>query len=640
MPVRIGVVVMQSNSHRESIHFGPFELKLRSEELCRDQVAVKLPPQPFKVLVLLAEKAGQLVTREEIQSQIWGDSTFVDFDKGLNFCIKQIREALGDNAQSPRYIETLPRRGYRFIAEVDNPDDDAQSDQSSAEEPAPIRKPIQLFRWRALALTFALLLPLIIYIAWHRFASPSIQPAGKIMLVVLPFENLNTDSTEDYFSDGLTEEMITQLGRLRPARLGVIARTTALTYKKTGKDIRQIGRELGVSYVLEGSVRKEADRVRITAQLIQVEDQTHLWAETYERSPRDMLELQSEVAGRVARSLALELLPAPRTDHPSSRANDPEAFDAYLKGRFLITKDTLPDLERSILYFEQAIEKDPAFAPAYVAFVEARVLLTTWKNTPAGEILPKAKDYALKALELDPTFGEAYSALGSVNFWLEWNWMESEANIKRALELNPSNPNTHILYADYLLARGQVEAAASEIRQAIELDPVSLLTNGLSAFCYLRARMYDDAIAQGNRMLELEPKSPAAHHCLWSAYIYKGMYKEALDIRRKQGILGGAKQKDMDALGRGDPREVIIGLRRRNVESMKNWVKKGEIMPALELADAYAELGGKDEAFEWLEKSFAAREPFLIFLKTSPRYDSLHSDPRFADLTRRLGLGQ
>jgi TolB-like protein/DNA-binding winged helix-turn-helix (wHTH) protein len=637
---------MQPDGRRELIRFGPFELKLRSEELCRDGVAVKLPPQPFKVLVLLAQNAGQLVTREEIQSEIWGDGTFVDFDKGLNFCIKQIREALGDNAQSPRYIETLPRRGYRFIAAIDdngaslesagNRLEDSLTERVESEAPSP-EKSLRGFRWQAVAVVAVLLLPLIIYLVWHRLAAQTNPPAGKIMLAVLPFENLNADSNEDYFSDGLTEEMITQLGRLQPARLGVIARTTALTYKKTGKDIRQIGRELGVSYVLEGSVRREADRVRITAQLIQVEDQTHLWAETYERNERDVLQLQSEVASHVARSLAIELLPAPRPDSIRARTSQPEAYDAYLKGRYLITKDTLPDLERSLPYFEQAIEKDPAFAPAYVAFVEARVLWTTWVNNPAGEALPKTRDYALKAVELDPTFAEAYAALGSVNFWLEWNWPEAEANIKQAIRLNPSNPNTHILYANFLLARGQDEAYANEVKVAVQLDPVSLLTNGLSAYIYLRARMYDDAIIQGNRMLELEPKSPAAHECLTRAYIHKGMYKEAIDIIRRYRTLTGAKQQDIDALN-GDAKEVISRTLRPDIKGMETALAKGEKIPALYVAATYINAGEKDRAFEWLEKSFVASEPHLIFLRTDPRYDAIHADPRFDELSRRIGL--
>jgi TolB-like protein/DNA-binding winged helix-turn-helix (wHTH) protein len=625
---------MQPNG-RESIRFPPFELMLGSEELLKSGEAVKLPPQPFKVLVLLVSRAGQLVTREEIQSRIWGDDTFVDFDKSLNFCIRQIREALDDNAQSPRYIETLPRRGYRFIAEID--DADARTRQTAAQNRKSTVSQIPSVRWRAMGLVFALLLPLIAYIAWSRFSSPSVEP-DKIMLAVLPFENLDADSSQDYFSDGLTEEMITQLGRLRPTRLGVIARTTALTYKKTRKDIRQIGRELGVSYVLEGSVRREADRVRITAQLIKVEDQTHLWAETYERSERDILQLQSEVARRVARSLSLELLPP--LGRAPTRANDPEAFDAYLKGRFLITKDTLPDLERSLPYFKQAIEKDPSFAPAYVAFVEARVLLAVWKNSPAGEVLTEAKDYALKAVELDPRLGEAYAAMGAVNFWLEWRWEEAEANIKRALDLNPSNPNTRILYANFLLSRGEREAAAREIRQATELDPVSLLTNGMSAYFYLRARMYDEAISQGRRMLELEPKSPAAHDCLYTAFKYKGEYEEAKKILRAQMTLSGAKQEDIDSLDKKDAKEFIAYIARRDLERMKKSLADGERIPALSCASVYINLGDKDRALEWLEKSLAAREPFLVFLKIHPRYDGLRSDPRFSALALSLEAGR
>jgi TolB-like protein/DNA-binding winged helix-turn-helix (wHTH) protein/Flp pilus assembly protein TadD len=642
---------MQSNGHKyQSIRFGPFELKLKSGELCRDGATVKLPPQPFKVLSLLAENAGQLVTREEIQQQVWGTDTFVDFDKGLNFCIKQIREALGDNAQSPQYIETLPRRGYRFIAPVENiativiPSHESaepqklQSTHSAPSAAAAPGKPLRIFQWRTLGVALLLLLPLVVYFFWQRFASQARPPAKKIMLAVLPFENLNGDTAEDYFSDGLTEEMITQIGGLRPERLSVIARTTSLTYKNAKKDIRQIGRELGVSYVLEGSVRREADRVRITVQLIQVSDQTHLWAETYERNERDMLQLQSDVANRVARSLALELLPVSSSDSIEVRSSNPEAYEAYLKGRYLVTKDTLPDLERSIPYFDQAAEKDPNFAPAYAAATDARVLLTTWNNTSALEALSKAKADALKSVELNPAFAEAHAALGSVNFYFEWNWPEAEANIKRAIELNPSNPNIHILYADYLISQGQRRAARSHIEQAIQLDPVSLLTNGLSAYAYLRARQYDEAIAQAKRMIELEPKSPAAHYCLISAYNFKGMYEEARDLILKRMVEEAAEPKYIDALKQGDAKEAVERLERRQFEGLKEALSKGEKINATWVAQVSAKMGDKDMAFEWLEKAYAERLPSLVYLNIHPVWDSLHQDPRFADLARRLGL--
>ncbi|MGA9769934.1 MAG: winged helix-turn-helix domain-containing protein [Blastocatellia bacterium] len=645
---------MQSNGHKDlSIRFGPFELKLQSGELYRDNATVKLPPQPFKVLSLLAENAGQLVTREEIQRRVWGNDTFVDFDKGLNFCIKQIREALGDNAQSPRYIETLPRRGYRFIAPVENlastidlssheqkPEfTHPQPERSSAPpDETAARKPLRIFQWRTVAIIFLMLLPLALYLLWQRGTFSPSPPVGKIMLAVLPFENLNGDTAEDYFSDGLTEEMITQIGGLSPERLGVIARTTALTYKNANKDIRQIGRELGVGYVLEGSVRRESDRVRITAQLIQVSDQTHMWAETYERSERDLLQLQSDVALRVARSLALELLPSSSKDSTSARSSNPEAYEAYLKGRYLVTKDTLPDLERSIPYFDQATQKDPNFAPAYAAATDARVLLTTWNNTSAIEVLSKAKADALKAVELNPRFAEAHAALGFVNFQFEWNWTEAEANIKRAVELNPSNPNIHILFADYLISQGQTQAAMSHIQQAIQLDPVSLLTNGLSAYAYLRARQYDAAIAQAERMIELEPKSPAAHYCLISAYSYKGMYAEARDRMLEQMIESGAEPEYIDALKQGDAKAAINRMERRQFEGLKEALSKGEKVDATWVAQLSARMGDKDMAFEWLEKAYAERLPSLVFLNAHPVWDSLHQDPRFKALARRIGL--
>lgn len=658
---------MQTNG-KEFIRFGPFELRLRSGELCRDGAMIKLPPQPFKVLVFLVEQAGEMVTREEIQQEIWGESTFVDFDKGLNFCIKQIREALGDNAQSPRYIETLPRRGYRFIAQVEdnttrasiittssengeaisiesyNSDTGTQSEPEAHEtvesSVSSNSNPFRLTRRLAAVIAFLALLSVSSYIVWIRFASHTNPPVEKIMLAVLPFENLNQDSAQDYFSDGLTEEMIAQLGRLRPQRLGVIARTTALTYKKTDKDIRQIGRELSVSFVLEGSVRREADRVRITAQLIQVSDQTHLWADTFERSERDLISIQSEVASRVARALALELLPAQESNPISNRTTQPEVYEAYLKGRYLIIKDTLEDFERSIPFFEQAIERDPAFAPAYVGATQSRVFIATWRNLPAAEMLPKAKADALKAVELDPNSAEAYAALASVNFWLEWNWAETERNIKRSLELNPSDPHSHLLYANYLLTRGQLEAGIAEVRQALELDPVSLLTNGLSAFFYLRARQYDDAITQCGKMLDIEPRSPSAHYCLRMAYIFKGMYREALDVVRKEMALDGAKQEVIDSMTAGDPKEAITRLQRSGLEYMKEAMAKGSRISASSLAWSYASLGEKAEAFEWLEKSIAAREPMAVYFYVHPSYDSLRSDARFAALAQNAGLAR
>jgi TolB-like protein/DNA-binding winged helix-turn-helix (wHTH) protein len=629
----------------DTISFGPFELRIQSGELCRDGATVKLAPQPFKVLLLLAETGGQLVTRKELQEKIWGADTFVDFDKGLNLCIAQIREALDDDAQSPRFIETLPRRGYRFIARVERVVPGGETESSGSPEPGlRARGGGQLFginKTTAVILSLILLLAaatVLVYFRVPQTLSKSAPPGTKSMLLVLPFENLTNDPSQDYFSDGLTEEMITTLGSLQPKRLGVIARTTALTYKNSGKDIRQIGEELRVGYVLEGSVRREAGRIRITSQLIQVGDQTHLWAETYDRNEKDVLDIQRDVASRVASSLSLELLPASYSEVLAGKLAKPEAYDAYLKGRYLITKDTLPDLERSIPYFDRAIAEDPNFAPAYAAQVEALVLIGDWTGMNAEPNIPKAKAAALKAVELNPAYAEAYAALGSVNFWLEWNWRDAEINLKRALELNPNNPLTHQRYGEYLLARGRTDDGAREINEALKLDPVSLLTTGLAAFAQLHAGQYDDAIALSNRMLELEPKSPAAHNCLFRAYVGKGNYAEAVNITRGRMVLAGHKPEEIESLNRGNPRDVLEAQFRDTRRQMEESAKKGERVWTMFLAWMYVREGNKDRAFEWLEKAFGERAPFLVYLNVDPIWDPLRSDPRFGRLNRLTAL--
>ncbi|HEU4388308.1 MAG TPA: winged helix-turn-helix domain-containing protein [Blastocatellia bacterium] len=639
----------------DTIAFGPFELLLQSGELLRDGETVKLSPQPFKVLWFLAENDGRLVGRKELQEKIWGTETFVDFDKGLNLCIAQIREALGDDAQAPRFIETLPRRGYRFIAKVEkrtapvsapdaarpitgpetNQPPGGQDSTSGKDSDRRIlgMKRTPFFFIAAIVVLMAVWI-VVEYLPVPQSRSRSAASAAKAMLLVLPFENLTNDPSQDYFSDGLTEEMITTLGSLQPKRLGVIARTTALTYKKSGKDIRQIGRELGVSYVLEGSVRREAGRLRITSQLIQVDDQTHLWAETYDRNETDVLNIQRDVALRVASSLSFELLPSSYSEVAAARTTRPEAYDAYLKGRYLITKDNLQDLERSIPYFDRALAEDPNFAPAYAAQVEALVLISDWTGRSTDSNVAKAKAAALKAVEVNPAYAESYAALGSVNFWLEWNWADAEANLKRALEINPNNPLTHVRYGEYLFARGRAEEGASEINEAVKLDPVSLLTTGLSAFAQLHAGRYDEAIALSYRMLELEPKSPAAHECLFRAYVGQNKYAQAVDITERRLSLSGSKRPDGETRARANPKDFIEAHFREDLAQMEAAAKKGERVWDMYLAWLYTRAGRKDQAFECLEKALTERAAFLVYLNVDPLWDSLRSDPRFGHLNR------
>lgn len=456
------------------------------------------------------------------------------------------------------------------------------------------------------------------------------------MLAVLPFDNLNPDLTDDYFSDGLTEEMIAQLGHLHPDRLGVIARTTALTYKHASKDIQQIGRELGVHYVLEGSVRRESSRVRITTQLIQVKDQTQLWSETYDRDEQDILWMQAEVATRVARSLEVELLP--QNQPASVHLPHPEAYDAFLKGRYLVSKDTLPDFERSLGYFEQAVQKDPTFAAAYARLAETLVLIVTWRNTASPELIAKAKVAAEKAVTLDPALPEALAALGAVNFWLEWNWLEAEKNITQALALNPSDPAVHLLYASLLLTKEQTTAAHQEIQQALALDPVSRLTNGIAAYCYLRAGQLDQAVIQSRRMLELEPESAVGYSCLTSAYFFQGKYQMAQDLWHQRLLQLGDKNKWLTRLHPNEPERGIADVNRAILEQMMKRLQQGEPVPASSIASIHLSLGNQEQGIEWLEKAVASREPLIVFLKTHPAYARLRTDLRFQKLIHHLGL--
>jgi TolB-like protein/DNA-binding winged helix-turn-helix (wHTH) protein/tetratricopeptide (TPR) repeat protein len=638
-------------TQNETIRFGAFELKLRSGELYREGTVVKLPPQPYKVLLLLIRNAGQLITRNELQEKIWGTDVYVDFDKGLNLCIAQIREALGDDAQSPRYIETLQRRGYRFIANIDQDAFPLHEQPDEAEFPEQVSMAMtprlnEKVRGSFLRPTLVFSLMALIFIVTATafyFRSHSSSPNSnttetKSMLLVLPFENLTNDPAQDYFSDGLTEEMITRLGSLQPKRLGVIARTTALTYKKTTKDIRQIGDDLGVNYVLEGSVRREAGRLRITSQLIQVNDQTHLWAETFDRDETDVLDIQREVVIRIASSLSLELLPSSHSEVAADREAKPEAYDAYLKGRYLITKDTPEDLERSIPYFDQAIAEDPDFAPAYAAQVEALVLLSDWTGSTSIANLPKAKAAALKAVELNPSYAEAYAALGSVQFWLEWDRSNAEINFKRAVELNPYNPLTRLNFGRCLLAKGETDAAVNEINEALKLDPVSLLTTGLAAFAQLQAGRYDEAIALSNRMLELEPKSWAARECLFQAYVNKGNYPQALNIDRERMIMSGAKPKDLQLLGIGSPKDVLETRFRKNLHQMQESVGNSEKVSIMYAAWLAMTLAKNDEALLWLEKGISERSPFIMYLGINPIWNPLRSDSRFVDLSKRTAF--
>jgi TolB-like protein/DNA-binding winged helix-turn-helix (wHTH) protein len=630
-------------SEEATIRFGGFELALKSGELRKNGDIVRLQPQPFKVLVFLASHPGQTVTRQELQQAVWDGETFVDFEHGLNFCIKQIRNALGDDAQSPRLIETLPRRGYRFIAEIEklngSPMIESGPDsalQSKGAEPVTVRTPPNASTpagW-SFATTLALIGAIVVaaliagYFLW-RSANKLAAPKPKLMLVVLPFENLSGDPEQDYFSDGMTEEMIARLGQLEPKTLGVIARTSAMTYKGANKDIARIGRELGVSFVVEGSVRREQDKVRITAQLIQVSDQTHLWSESYDRSTGDALSVQRQVANQIASALAIELLGDKKSEARSS--SSAEAVDAYLRGRYLWNKGNRENVMRSVEYFNQAIERDPNYAAAFAGLANSyRLLGMNYALLPA-EAYPKAMDAALRAVELDPTCADGYVSLGTIKFRYEWKWEEAERHFRRALEINSSFGMAHHDYAWFLVAMQRFDEGIEQIKLAQRFDPLSPLANSDVGWVYLMARRYDEAIEQINRTLELEPTFGSALACLERAYTLKGQQREALEtLVRETG------QKGVSARN-GDPAKAIEMLYRKRLEGKLEAIKK-QRSSSYSVATICAAAGERDQAFEWLERAFRERDPMLVAVMTDPAFDALRSDARFVALIKQIGF--
>lgn len=649
------------SSDNGSIRFGEFELEPKSGELRKAGLPVKLQPQPLRVLVLLASNPGELITREEIQQAIWEGVTFVDFEHGLNFCIKQIRAALGDNAQAPRFIETLPRRGYRFIAAVEqNSKETSQIVATSGRNDSTTDHTLEAgvsvegellahhpgsatslgagsLVAPAAAVAIALLLIVGGYTAWKLLAKGPAPGRGKVMLGVMPFENLSGDPEQEYFSDGMTEELIAQLGSLQPAKLGVIARTSAMTYKRGNRDIGQIGSELRVDYVLEGSVRREADRVRITAQLIQVSDQTHLWSESYDRSTQNTLVVQTDVARNIARILALKLLPGERTSRSADAAISAEAFDAFLKGRYLWNKGRSDDVEKSIGFYNHALDLAPGYAPALAGLANSYILLGMYYTIPPIDAYSKAKPAATRALELDEGLAEAHTALGTILFRFDWAWPEAEAQFKRAIELNPSYGRAHHDYAWLLVALERFDEAVIEIKRAQELDPLSPLANSDVGWVYLRARRYDDAINQIERTLELEPEFASAQACLERAYRLKGMNKEAVDSARKSMIRSGATPQELSALENRDSEAAMTSVLLWRLRKAEKTARSRATSP-YRFAAQHAELGDKDAAFEWLERAFNERDSELVSLKVDPAFDGVRSDPRYPSLLKRIGF--
>jgi TolB-like protein/DNA-binding winged helix-turn-helix (wHTH) protein/Flp pilus assembly protein TadD len=628
------------------LRFDTFELDLRSSELRKRGVKLRLQGQPMQVLAILLQSAGNLVTREELSSQLWPADTFVDFDHSLHNAIGRIREVLGDSAEIPRYIETLPRRGYRFIAPVE----EVQAPRILAvngyktREAAPVVPPTarQSKARAALGLTLLILAATGSALWLARAVSRPTSAAPRLRsIAVLPLENLSGDPSQEYFADGMTEELITDLAKLSALR--VISRTSVMKYKGTKKGLPEIAKELNVDGVVEGSVMRSGNRVRITAQLLHAPTDKHLWADAYERDLGDVLKLQSEVAQAIAKQVRAQLTPQQEAHLRAARTVNPEAYEAYLRGRYYLSNQfTMAEpLNMAKNYFEESIRKDPGFALAYSGLADSYVYLAFFGRgkLPPDRAYRSAKEALGKALELDDSIGEAHDTLGLLSWRFEWNWDAAEREFNHAIALAPSYSCAHEDHAEYLSFMGRRADALAEIAKSNELDPgpSSAMTE---SGAYYQLRDFESLVETSRRGVASYPNEWVEHNNLGVGFEGTGKRLEAISEYQKAIEMSNG---DQDATASLAHAFAVIGRRSEAEKILRDFERKSKstYVSPYAIATIYAGLGEKDKAFELLERAYQERSLDLSWhLKADLRIDNLRSDPRFQDLARRVGYPQ
>jgi TolB-like protein/tetratricopeptide (TPR) repeat protein len=571
------------------LRFGSFELHLRSRELQHGTTCIRLQEQPFEILLMMLQRPGDVVTRDELRDRLWPRGTFVDFEHSLNAAVKRLRSALGDEADNPRFVETLPRRGYRFIG--------ALTPEPTAQQPA--------------------------------------RP--KVRLAVLPFVDLSECSEHGYFADGLTEEMIAQLGQLCKSRIGVISRYSSMVFKDSNRRAREIGETLQVDYLLEGSARREGDRVRITARLIETASETHLWVETYESYLTDYLSVQTDVAARVARSLATELIPdEPHAAQPVS--SNAAAYQDYLKGRYYWNMLADQGLAPALVHFERATRLDPSFALAYVGMARAQLLKAEYYGTMPRPVLEAARQSVKRALDLDPQLFEAHLALGEVRRMLEWDWRGAERAYTEAIVLNPSHETAHRSYGLLLAALGRPTEALRESDRACEMDPLCVVVNsGGNAWVRYLVGDYVGAVARSREAVQMEPGYLVAHRVLAAAYLLSGRESDAITVLENALSSSGEDPVILAWLAHA---RAVTGCRTvaADLVNRLHCLADTRHLPSYHLALALVGLGDLDGAFAALEQATVDADPALICLRVEPRFEPLRSDTRYTRLIELLGL--
>jgi TolB-like protein/DNA-binding winged helix-turn-helix (wHTH) protein/Tfp pilus assembly protein PilF len=636
-------------THHYSVRFGAFEVDLEAGELRKNGIRIKLQEQPFHLLRVLLEHPQQVITREELQKQLWPEDTFVDFEQGLNRAMAKLRDALGDSSDNPRFIQTLARKGYRFLAPVDNHDvpvltavNKPDRITSSTTTASDARGEVRRSRKGPTIVAAAVLLLLVVggtVWTWNlrsrRLQRASSSPIRSV--AILPIANLSGDPSQEYFADAMTDGLITDLARI--GIFQVTSRSSVMQYKFVNKPLPQIAHELQVDAIIEGSVSRSANQTRLDIKLVRSPSDRYLWVQTYERDIRDTVSLQNDVAEDITQEIAAKLNPEQKSRLPLDRRIDPQAQDDYFQGRYFWNKRTEEGYNKAIEHFERAIHAEPKYAQAYAGLADSYALLGSWPNQTVSRsiAMPKAKAAAIKALELDESLAEAHTSLAFVEMHYEWNWSAAQKDFQRAIELNPSYATAHQWYGFDLLAMGHVPAALSEIQRARELDPLSLIIN--TDYCEVLhyAGQIDAAIQQCRKVLEMDPKFTLARHNLGWLYMEKKMYPEALQEFQTCARDGGMWFMADLAAGyatSGKPREA-----HRALDELIKWSRNGQNLSD-QMAGAYLALGKRNEAFTCLETSYKDHSGSLILLRFAPSLYPLHSDPRFADLAKRICLPQ
>lgn len=633
---------MERERRTSVLRFGTYEVDPDSGELRKAGVRIKVQQQPLKLLEILLKHPGEVVTREELRARIWPDESFGDFDQALNIAIAKLRGALNDSADNPRFIETIPRRGYRFLAEVavlqrdsgkPEPAQETRAATVSPDSVAAVAEPAMLRRlpgplfWKIMGFSLVLLAVFVVAIIRWRYQSPANgSPVSPIRsLAVLPLENLSGDA-QDYFADGMTDELITDLAHIGALR--VISRTSVMPYKGARRPLPVVARELNVDAIVEGTVLRSGDQVRITAQLIQASTDKHLWAESYQGDLRNTLSLQERVASAIADQIRIELTPHEQAVLKNAKTVDPEAYEDYLKGRFFFNKRNSNEKAQS--YFQQAIQKDPNYPPPYTGLADIYQL----SDNPR-----LARESLQKALELDNQLAEAHNSLAELLYRFDRDWAGAEKEFKRALELDPNYAPAHHWYSMYLAFVGRKQQALVEAQQAYELDPLSPVVGANLAKILQENGQYDKAIDRAKRTLEVEPNSAVTHAVLGMVYEGKKMYPDAIAEYKTALQLGGSSGEMRGLLGyvyaaTGD---------RENAGKMIRELKQlwpGHARAALDLASIYSGLGQKDEALYWLGKVSEKEVGDLIEVGQDPHFAALRSDQRFQSLVKQVGVPQ